>query len=108
MDDDELRLLRETLDDIERALGGRAAAAPSGGRVVLARTVSAGSYPTAGAMVYAFREMLDTGAAAQGAAVALSPTGDTFYAANFGVRVPAEGSDHFVYLAGGRGFFRHG
>lgn len=104
-DDAELLRLARAADEI--ADSGAGTPGPAGSVVVLARTKTVATYPTAANRYYAFQTLAVLGAETEGGAGTLTALGDTFFAYNCGTAIPASGTDHVVAFTGHRWVFRH-
>jgi hypothetical protein len=105
----ELRLLREAVAGLERALDALGEPDVSGSLALAAVTVSGGSYPTAGAAGTAFLvQALEVVAPeAEGASAAVTTRPGSFLAVNLASGLPAVGTEVIVYNTGAAWVFAY-
>ncbi len=95
---EELRLLRERLDDLERLADRLEAADFTGGQSLAVKTTAIGTYPTSAAVTYAVVAEDVTGVTVEGGAGDLTDRGGKFLALNLGTARPPIGTALVVML----------
>ena len=106
-DAEELRVLRRRAADLEERLDRLGDLLDRDCRVVLAETVSDGSYPTAAGVVYALRPVDLTGPEKEGGTPTKSVGSDTFYATHLGTTAPPVGTEVVAVLVPYRWVFTY-
>ena len=98
--------LLSRLEALEVAVASGAAAINSPASVLVGRTVSGGSYPTAATAFYRVQALTVDGTEVEGGSVSFADDGPVFLAANLGASVPSVGTKVILFGASGRWVFR--